>query len=406
MALVLALVAASGLWANTQIKYSTWRQEDKAVWDQLVAKFEKENPGIDVVMDYYGDTTVYYNTLSADILAGSGLDVFDHHPNDQLYIKADAGVMADLSALPFVKNLPQSSKDLVTWNGKIIGYNPGINMICLFYNKDILSQNNIKPPATFDDLVKAVKALKAKGFGGISYLGSDVKTDWLSDAVGSSSIGPRPYTDFLEAIDKGKVTDVRKYTPSVMNVFQTLKAIAQNQLLYDNAVSTNYDASVSLFAQKKTAFLMMGTWTFGTAAHDYPGIKYGIIPFPTLSGSKFYAEPAQITCVFSGGKNVDASKKWVDFLSRADNASLYLNSVKWTPAMNGVTMNFDGADQLTAALKSGVAVKIPPNVPNVQVWRQGLNQAYSDLLFDNKDLDTTVNALNAFLAQVNPQLKQ
>ncbi len=407
IALVLLLAAAgmAAVWGQTQIKYSTWRIEDKAVWDQLVAKFEKENTGIKVLMDYYTDNSVYYSTLSANIVTGTSLDVFDHHPNDQLYIKAADGIMADLSALPFVKNLPADSKNLVTFNRQVIGYNPGINMICLIYNKTILDQNKIKPPASFKELVSAVAALKAKGYGGIAYLGSDVKTDWMSNAVGSTIMGPAAYKTFLEDMDKGKVSDIRTY-PGIMPVFQTMKAIAQNKLLYDNSVSTSYAASISLFAQKKTAFVMMGTWTFGTAKTDYPGIAFGIIPVPTLSGSKFYAEPAQITCVFAGSKNIAASKKWVEFLSRAENASLYLNSVKWTPSMNGITMSFEGADMLTAALKQGVAVLMPPSTPNTQIWRQGLNQAYSDLLFDNKELDPTLEALNKYLAQVNPQLKK
>jgi raffinose/stachyose/melibiose transport system substrate-binding protein len=405
--LILVMVAVGAVSAapKTQVKYSTWRIEDKAVWDVLKASFEKENPTIEIVFDFYTDNTVYYNTLTANAVAGTGLDVYDHHPNDQLYIKAASGYMADLSALPFVKNLPEDSKKLVTFDGKIIGYNAGINLICLIYNKEILDQNKIKPPKTFNELVKAIKDLKAKGYGGIGYLGSDVKTDWLSDAMGCSIMGPAVYAKFKEAIDQGQVTDARKY-PGVLPVFQSLKAIAQNSLLYDNSVSTSYAASLSLFAQKKTAFVMMGTWTFGTAQNDYPGIKFGIIPFPSTVGSKFYAEPAQITCVFPGSKNLTAAKKWVEFLSRTDNASTYLNAVKWTPALNGVKMNFEGADMLIAAVKEGVAVKMPENTPNVQIWRMGLNQAYSDLLFDNADLDATLNAFNKFLAQVNPQLKK
>lgn len=404
IALALVLIAACG-WAKTQVKYSTWRQEDKATWDQLVTKFQKENPDIEIVMDYYTDNNVYYSTLSANIVAGTGLDVFDHHPNDQLYIKAADGVMADLSSLPFVKNLPTDSKNLVTFNGKIIGYNPGINLITLIYNTEILDQNKIKAPATYAALVSAVKALKAKGYGGIAYLGSDVKTDWMANMVGSTIMGPAGFKKFLEDMDKGNVTDIRKYA-GVMPVFQTLKAIAQDQLLYENSVSTSYAASLSLFAQKKTAFVMMGTWTFGTAQTDYPGIKYAITPFPTLSGSKYYAEPAQVTCVFAGSKNLAAAKKWVEFLSQADNAAFYLNSVKWTPSMNGVKMSFDGADMLTAAVKQGVAVLMPANTPNTQIWRQGLNQAFADLLFDNKDLNTTLDTLNKYLTQVNPQLKK
>ncbi|RUZ93466.1 extracellular solute-binding protein, partial [Mesorhizobium sp. M7A.F.Ca.US.006.01.2.1] len=81
----LALAAASFAWGlaasvahATDISFWTWRQEDKAAYNELFADFAKANPDIHVKFESFPDEN-YPTIVSTALAAGKGGDVIHTH---------------------------------------------------------------------------------------------------------------------------------------------------------------------------------------------------------------------------------------------------------------------------------------------------------------------------------------
>lgn len=397
LSLVLPAMAADPV----TVSYYSFRAEDEAVFKTLATKFQKENPGITVKIETVADLTAYYTTLKANLLAGTAPDVFDNHPNVDFVNWAREGLLADLSNLSFVKTYAPGPKSMTTVDGKVYGYNHAVNMILFIYNKEAFKSAGITVPKSYAELVKAVNKLKAKGFGGIAYCGGDVKAQWFWHALAIEEMGGDAYKALLEGIDQGKITTVKNNKV----FYETLKALSKyskDKLFYDSFSSIKYAQSLSLFAQKKAAIMMMGTWTFGTKDTDYPGIDQGIFAIPTQSKATVsYAEPAQISLVNAHSKNVEAAKKWVNFLGTPVNSAQYITKTKMTPTVLGVTADFPGSDQLVAQMKLGMNVQ--PIVPkfNSDFWENAYWAMIENVLFNGADVDSEVASFEAALTKAD-----
>ena len=145
------------------IGYTSFRYEDEATFLKLAEKFHTENPNITVKLDLNKDQNAYYQTLKANIASGENLDTYDIHPTADFVAYAKEGVVADLSDQPFVANLTDGAKQLTTVDGRLYGYNQCVNLICMFYNKELFTKHGVDVPKDWDDFVAISKKLKDEG---------------------------------------------------------------------------------------------------------------------------------------------------------------------------------------------------------------------------------------------------
>lgn len=383
------------------IKYSTFRPEDETAMKALIAKFEGANPLIKVDYETQKDAAAYYQTLKANVLAGDSVDVFDMHPSSDFVNFVNEGYLADLSDLSFNANYSDSAQKVSGRDGKNYGYLTSVNMIMLFYNKQILQDNGVAVPTDYSSLVQSVNALKAKGLGGIAYPGADVGGVWLGHALMNESAGSDDYAALLGGIDKGEKTTIKDDA----GIYQGLKSLAQvnkDKLLYDNSASVKYPQTLQLFAQKKAPFMMMGTWTFGTADTDFPGIDYGILPFPTLDkADTAYAEPAQITVAFAKSKHLEQAKAFIDFLAQPENASAFTSQIKQTSTIKGVKADFAGADLLAAQMEKGMVVLPVVTATHTDKWETQKNDMLKNILFKSGDADKEIASYEKYLGKLD-----
>jgi len=398
LALLLACAFIVPAIAQT-ITYSSFRYEDEAIYKALIDKFQKENPKITVKWDTNQDTNAYYTALKANLQSGQAADVFDVHPNANFVSFAADGVLADLSSLAFVKNYQAGPKAMTTIGGKVYGYNQDVNLICVIYNKDVFKKVGVAAPRNWADFVSITNKLKQAGFGGMAYIGGTVKADWLTNAIFCEVMGPTDYKALQEGIDSGKLMTI-KDNAKAMTGLKTLAAYYAEKIFYDNSDTLQYPQSLALFAQKKAAQIMMGTWTFGTKATDYPDVDQGIFPVPTLASTDIaYAEGGQVACVNAGSRNIDAAKKFVDFLATAENSSIYIAKSKMTPTIKGVKAEFSGIDMLNAQMAKGVNVLPVAVTTNDTIWSPFWKAMAENILFKGADVNKEVATFEAALVK-------
>lgn len=383
------------------IRYTTFRSEDEEIFLGLIEKFEAENPHITVEFETIVDTNTYYQTLTANVMSGDVHDVFDIHPGDKYMQYADEQIIAELTDLPFVANLQDGSRAFLDHDGRIYGYQHAVNLICAIYNKDIYAKHGLTPPADWDQFVADMKTLKDNGEGGFAYIGGSVGPAWLSSAVLNTAMGADGYRDMMLGLDSGDVTELGSNAAWVTAV-ETMEAYNTDGIFHENFISTQYPQALTLFATGEVPVMMMGTWTFGTKANDYPEINQGIFPIPTKANTgKYYAEGAQISCVSASSENQEAAKAWVNFLATPENATIYINQSKMTPTVKGVEADFEGFDLLTEAFAQGVEILPMLSLPKSEHYSGFVNNCYVETMMNGMDAAEAIEAMDESLSTID-----
>jgi xylobiose transport system substrate-binding protein len=162
----------------------------------------------------------------------------------------------------------------------------GTQPVLLFSNKKVLADAGVSEPKTWDDLVAAVKALKAKGKTPIALGGGDqwptlMWYEYAYDRVAGPGL-------FEKALSGDK---------SAWDSADSRKALSMLKELVDaGAFGTNYDSvkftdggSPALLATGKAGFELMGSWEYSTqqdANPDFTKSDLGYGTFPTVTGGK------------------------------------------------------------------------------------------------------------------------
>lgn len=325
---------ASG--GNVTLKVTSWRHNDKEIYDEIIRRFEEKYDWIKIDQVLTADSSSYYSNLQADIAFGEGVDVFDCHPGSLSGYAAD-GVAAPQTDFDYVDTLTESAKQVTFIDGECYGYSNAYNYLGFIYNVDIFKEEGLTPPQTPEELVQVVKKLKAAGYGGISYAGGH-KGDSLARNVLYSSLGLEAFEELGAEIESGNIMDISQ-AEGMQDVLDTLSYYVDNDVYYNAFEAISFDAGMSLFAQKKTAIMYEGTWAIGEAEYYYPGLNVAFFPVPTKANTGVcFSDCAQISVISSNSKNLGAAKLWVEFLATPEISEYYCSHAGMNSNIKGVSV--------------------------------------------------------------------
>ena len=144
----------------------TWRPEDPQVWNQGIADFERQNPGVKIIREVGPQSSTQLHDLIAQKLKNrdTRLDVFVMDviwpaefasagwalPLDRYFTTAE---QINFLAAPVAAN---------RYGGQIFGVPLFIDAGLLYYRKDLLEKHKLSPPRTWPDLVDAAKTILAR----------------------------------------------------------------------------------------------------------------------------------------------------------------------------------------------------------------------------------------------------
>ncbi len=153
--------------------------------NELTRDFNALNPGITVNAQYQGTYTILNQKLIASVAAGNPPTITQAFSSwtDQL-IRANAIVPIErfingpdgLSADELNDIIP-ALRQANTFNGVMWTMPFNKSLFLLFYNVDLLKQNNLKVPQTWDDLLTVAKALTKEDGGRITRYGFVVRPE-------------------------------------------------------------------------------------------------------------------------------------------------------------------------------------------------------------------------------------
>jgi multiple sugar transport system substrate-binding protein len=151
---------------KTRAALCDWRPEDPQVWNQGIADFERQNPGVKIIREIGPQSSTQLHDLVAQKLKNrdTRLDVFVMDviwptefasagwalPLDRYFT---TGEQKKFLGAPVAAN---------RYGGQIFGVPLFIDAGVLYYRRDLLEKHKLSPPRTWPDLVDAAKTILAR----------------------------------------------------------------------------------------------------------------------------------------------------------------------------------------------------------------------------------------------------
>ncbi|MFI0239893.1 ABC transporter substrate-binding protein [Streptomyces sp. NPDC016845] len=257
---------------------------------QLIADFNKKSD-VKAVLDTIPGAE-YQAKLQTIISSKQAPDVFYNWGGGSIKPFVDAGLLLPLDDFiakdPKLKsNFLPSVFNSATVDGKPYGIPMrGTQPVLLFHNKKVLDEAGVTPPATWDELLAAVKKLKAGGVTPIALGGGDqwptlMWFEYLYDRIA----GPGLFDKALKGDKSAWESADSKKALSMIRELVDAGAFGKN---YDSVKFTD-QGSPTLLATGKAAFELMGSWEYSTQQEAHPEFAkkdFGYTAFPTVSGGK------------------------------------------------------------------------------------------------------------------------
>ncbi|MFJ9327192.1 MULTISPECIES: ABC transporter substrate-binding protein [unclassified Streptomyces] len=257
---------------------------------ELVATFNKTSK-VKAVLDTIPGAD-YQAKLQTIINSKQAPDVFFNWGGGSIKPFVDAGLLLPLD--PFIDKDPDLKAKFLpsVFNSAAVdGTSYGIPMrgtqpVLLFNNGKVLKKAGVEPPQTWDDLLAAVKALKADGVTPIALGGGDrwptlMWFEYLYDRIAGPEL-------FQKALDGDKDAWA---SPDSRQALGKIR-----ELVDAGAFGTNYDSvkftdqgSPTLLATGRAGFELMGSWEYSTQQDAHPEFAendLGYSAFPSVEGGK------------------------------------------------------------------------------------------------------------------------
>lgn len=283
-----------------------------------VAEKYKEKTGQEVVIESLGGGVDIQGQLKSYKAADNMPDIFVIGGDGDYANWIDS--VADLSDSEFAKNTDFAYKDKTS--GKVVGFPYAVEGYGITYNADILEKAGIDPETlknydAFKAAFEKLDSMKSElGLQAVASVAAESGQMYWSTGnhlfgyyyTGGLDRGDNKYFDMAM---KGEFDDQR------LGEFADMTALLFKYADPQVLISGTYDDQLALWAQGKTAFITQGNWIDPSLPTYNVTFKAGLLPlaFTKADMTKILADCPSWWCVYKDGKNVDAAKKFLDYLA-------------------------------------------------------------------------------------------
>lgn len=259
----------------------------------------------------------------------------------------------------------------------------------LWYNTSVFEENNVEPPATFDEFFTAAEALDAAGIAPLALGDSGIWTAvHLFENVLLGSLGPDDYTGLFDG-------SVKWDSDKVKDAIQTF--VDMLDYVNDDHSALTWDEAAQYVIDGTAAMTVMGDW-----AHGYfmskgltPNVEYGYVPSPGTDG--VFMALSDTFCLPKGAPNRENTIAWLKLCGSKEGQDAF-NPLKGSiPARTDPDLSlYDvylksaiedfGTDTITPSIAHGAAVS--------ETWSAAIGDVMT-LLVANRDVEEAAAAFQS-----------
>ncbi|MGI2328596.1 ABC transporter substrate-binding protein [Planococcus sp. YIM B11945] len=319
---------------KTQINFMHWRGEDKAVLDDIISKFENENPDITVEMSIY-PSDQYQATAQRMLQEGSTGDVFTSFPGAQFEALQTAGVFEDLSGEEFVSNFDENLISVGQKDGKQLALPYQLVFNMPIYNKGMFEELGLEVPKSWTEFQELCDTLLDNGITPIAFPGADIgPNQFMNSMMMNNALDEEVFAKLIN----GEESLTNEWWVKTLEDFQLLE---QKGYIQDDALGTNQDAAMQMVASEEAAMLATGSYHMASLLGLNPDLQLDLLAPITVEESEAKYEGINtatfMLAVNSKSEKKDQAKKFIDFLSQPEIASQYANETGQHLTVNDVT---------------------------------------------------------------------
>ena len=351
--LFLAALLVTGLGsAQEDVTITYWQYDFPAridAVDQLIEQFEAEYPNITVEQETFPYDS-YQEQVAASIPAGEGADVI------QLFY----GWLPTWARAGYVNPLPAESFDAATLDSEFVpmvqaakyedeyyGLPTAVRSLALFYNADKLEEAGYSgPPATWDEFVEIAKALTEKRGPRFTQVGYGIAPNGqdhhLVREILTRQFGTPPYSEDNSEVLYGNEQGTEAFA------FYT-GWITNEEIGVPEFVPGANGYRDGFRIQENIAMIIDGSFAIGDT-QEAAQFNWGVAELPVLEEGGTQANFGSfwmngITPNATQDEAVlDASVKFIEFLTRPESMELWLEVVGELPARQALIENEELAD--------------------------------------------------------------
>lgn len=343
---------------------------------QAGAKYTAKHPNIKIkyVNVELGDSV---NQIALDGPAGKGADIFAA-PHDRLGSLVSGGHVLPTKNLDEIKSKALASCiKALTYNGTTYGYPVSAETSALFYNKKLISENEV--PKTWEDLAVFAKDFNSKNtgkYGFVMNVGEAYYTVIFTTENGNRLFGK----------DGNDGTKTYINTPDAVNgmkFFQSLRSAL-------DVPAADLDTATidGAFQSGNAALHITGLWN--VKPFEEAGIEFGVAPLPSLPGdstpaANFSGTRAMFVSAYT--EHPDEANDFAAFLVSDEMQALRFELTGALPSTN-ITVE----SPYMAGFSKQLEYSFPmPSIPEISLFWEAMNNA-SKNIWDGADVQKELDA--------------
>jgi multiple sugar transport system substrate-binding protein len=331
------------------IEMSVWGMpwENDLYTKVYIPEFERQNPNIKVRFHHFED---YGNRILLSHAGGIAPDVIREGGGGPIWIKRGLNLPLD-KYIDGPDGIDRNDFIPVTWeplmrNGKTYGIPQDINMLGLFYNKEIFDRAGLKYPDatwTWKDLKEAADKLTedTDKDGHPDIVGLDMGWSAATFLPFAFQAGGDVWSEDGEraVVDSPEFVEALAFYKSLMKTYSLAKSSSQRGGLGPD----------KFFEAGKVAMFVDGSWRTPSLKKNAPNLKFGVAPLPcgkfasSISSSCFWGISSQT-------RHPDEAWKLAKFLSSTESLTKYWQYLwvappaRWSALRSAEFRNVTGAE--------------------------------------------------------------
>jgi raffinose/stachyose/melibiose transport system substrate-binding protein len=290
----------------------------RQIWQEAADEYEKANPGVKVEFDYL-ENEAFKAKLPTLLQSKDRPAAFHSWGGGVMYEQIQAGVCQDLTdaiAGEFKDSFYPAGIKNFMYKGRSYGVPNDVGAIVFWYNKELFAKAGVDGTKIkqWDDLIDAVKKLKAAGITPIAAGGAD---EWPLHFYPAMLIMRILGKDGMEAAYRGENGGYAG--PDVVKAWTMYKQLCDLHPFQRGYDSFKYPDAAGFFHDGKAAMHLMGNWDLVEGRLDSATKKglsneqLGWFFFPEVQGGK--GKATDLFASLDGWLvSKDAPKQTIDFI--------------------------------------------------------------------------------------------
>lgn len=304
-----------------ELVMGSWRTDDVAQMETILAAFNEAHPNIEVSFDPTNPPD-YNATLRTQLEGGTGPDLMylrSYATSRQLF---DEGFLESLADMKDDLVAAYGEANLVPWSTTDDAEPFGVPMIAvshgIYYNKDLFNELGISVPQTWEELLAAAQTIQDAGYIPFANASGD---PWTMAEIVFMNLAPT----FIGGLEgrQAYLNGERCFNDeNAVAAFQAVADIAP--FLPEGQEALVYYDSQALFATGQAAMWMGGSWDIAQFEKDITDFEWGVFAVPAPEGQDNY-----ITFHLDAGMGINAAsehkeeaKVFLDWLNGPEFAKL------------------------------------------------------------------------------------